>query len=146
MLDLTTSQKGAAAEAEITAAALHLGLVVLSPLCEGGRYDLVIDTGVRLLRVQCKWASRQGDVLSARCVTSRHTPAGYVRSTYSAHEVDAVAVYAPDTDGCYLIPISEAEGRSTISLRLSPTRNNQATGVRWAQDYELGSSLARNWG
>jgi hypothetical protein len=146
MLDLTTSQKGAVAEAEITAAALHLGLVVLSPLCEGGRYDLVIDTGARLLRVQCKWASRQGDVLSARCVTSRHTPGGYVRSTYSAHEVDAVAVYAPDTDGCYLIPISEAEGRSTISLRLSPTRNNQATGVHWARDYEFGSSLARNWG
>lgn len=146
MLDLSTSQKGAAAEAEITAAALHLGLVVLSPLCEGGRYDLVIDTGARLLRVQCKWASRRGDVLTARCVTSRHTPGGYVRSTYSAHEVDAVAVYAPDTDGCYLIPIGEAEGRSTISLRLSPTHNNQASRVRWARDYEFGASLARSWG
>ncbi len=146
MLDLSTSQKGAAAEAEITAAALRLGLVVLSPLCEGGRYDLVIDTGARLLRVQCKWASRHGDVLSARCVTCRHTPSGYVRSTYSAHEVDAVAVYAPDTDGCYLIPIAEIEGRNTVSLRLSATRNNQASGIRWARDYEFGPSLERNWG
>jgi hypothetical protein len=145
MPELSSSRKGAVAEAEIAAAAIHLDLVVLRPLCEGGRYDLVLDTGSRLLRVQCKWASRHGNVLSARCVTSRHTPAGYVRSTYSAHEIDALAVYAPDTDGCYLIPAGEVEGHSTISLRLEPTGNNQATGVRWARDYELAASLARHW-
>jgi PD-(D/E)XK endonuclease len=54
MLDLSSTQKGAAAEAEIAAAAIRLGLVVLQPLGDGSRYDLVIDTGQRLLRVQCK--------------------------------------------------------------------------------------------
>jgi hypothetical protein len=145
MPELSSTRKGAVAEAEIAAAAINLDLVVLRPLCEGGRYDLVLDTGSRLLRVQCKWASRVGNVLSARCVTSRHTPAGYVRSTYSAEEIDALAVYAPDTDECYLIPACEVEGRKTISLRLEPTGNNQATGVRWARDYELGKALARHW-
>ena len=33
-----------------------------------------------------------------------------------------------------------------ISLRLAPTGNNQAMRVRWARDYELNASLARNWG
>jgi hypothetical protein len=42
------------AEAAITAAAIELGLVVLRPFPEGRRYDLVIDNGARLLRVQCK--------------------------------------------------------------------------------------------
>ena len=84
-------------------------------------------------------------MLNARCVTSRHTPSGYVRSTYCASEVDAIAVYAPDTGECYLIPIWEVEGHSTVSLRLSPTRNNQASRVRWARDYQFGASLARNW-
>lgn len=143
---LTPSQKGAVAEAAIAAAAIRLGLGVLRPLCEGGRYDLVIDTGDRLLRVQCKWASRQGRVLCVRCITSRHTPRGYRRSTYSAAEVDAIAVYAPNTDACYLIPIAEADGRSTVSLRLAPTANNQVISVRWARDYELERSLRRNWG
>jgi PD-(D/E)XK endonuclease len=91
-------------------------------------------------------ASRRADVLTARCITSRHTPRGYVRTTYSSTEVDAIAVYSPDTDGCYLIPIQEAEGRSALSLRVGPTRNNQALRVRWAHDYELESSIGRNWG
>src|ERR1700685_1016096 len=103
MPDLSTSQKGAAAEAEIAAAAIRADLVVLRPLCDGGRYDLVIDIGEELLRVQCKWASRQGNVLTARCLTSRHTPTGYVRTSYSAEEIDAIAVYAPDHERGFLL-------------------------------------------
>jgi hypothetical protein len=40
-----TTWKGAIAEAAITAVAVELGFVVLRPLVEGRRYDLVIDTG-----------------------------------------------------------------------------------------------------
>ncbi len=145
MPDLSSSHKGAAAEAEIAAAAIQLGLVVLRPVYEGGRYDLVIDTGTSLLRVQCKWASQHGDVITARCMTSRHTPSGYRRSTYSGGEVDAIAVFAQATDRCYLIPIDEVAGLSMISLRLEPARNNQVRRVRWAHEYELHASLERNW-
>jgi len=145
LMNLSTSRKGALAEAEIAAALIRLDLIVLRPLCEGGRYDLVVDTGPRLLRIQCKWASRHGDVLTARCSTSRHTPSGYLRSTYHADEVDAIAAYAPHNDRCYLIPIDEVDGHKMISLRLAATRNNQAERVRWARDYELHTSLRRNW-
>jgi len=145
MLNLSSSRKGAVAEAEIAAAFIRLDLVVLWPMCAVGRYDLVVDMGARLLRVQCKWASRQGSVLTTRCATSRHTPAGYLKSTYSAEEIDAIAAYARETDSCYLIPIQEVAGHKTISLRLTATRNNQAERVRWARDYELLPSLRRNW-
>jgi hypothetical protein len=145
MRELSPTRKGAAAEAAIAAAATRLGFVVLRPLCEGSRYDLVIDLGGLLLRVQCKWASRRGSVLCVRCITSRYTPRGYRRSTYSAAEVDATAAYAAETGACYLIPIEEVDGYSTVSLRLAPTANNQELNVRWARDYDLGSSLQRNW-
>jgi hypothetical protein len=145
MSELSTSQKGAAAEAEIAAAAIRLDLVVLRPLGDGGRYDLAVDTGARLLRVQCKWASRHGEVIVAYCVTSRHTPGGYRRTTYSSDEIDAIAIYSPDTDRSYLIPAREVDGCTTISLRLGPTRNNQAIKVRWAQDYELERSIVQRW-
>jgi hypothetical protein len=143
--ELTTSRKGAAAEVEIAAALIRLGLVVLWPMCEGGRYDLVVDTGERMLRIQCKWASRKGGVLTARCVTSRHTPGGYRKTTYSAAEVDALALYSPATDACYLIPIEEAAGRKTISLRLAAALNHQGAGIHWARDYELARALEHNW-
>lgn len=95
--------------------------------------------------MQCKWSSRTGDVLNARCVTSRHTPHGYIRTTYTADEIDAIAAYAPDTDRCYLIPVNEVEGRTVLSLRLGPTLNNQAELVRWAKDYELEDAIERYW-
>ena len=47
--------KGAIAEMAIQKAAVELGYVVLRPLVEGRRYDLVIDTGPDLHRVQCNW-------------------------------------------------------------------------------------------
>ena len=129
----------------MAAAAINLELVVLRPLSDGRRYDLALDIGAQLLRVQCKWASRRGNVLSACCSTCRHTPRGYIRTTYSCDEVDAIGIYSPVTDRCYLIPIAEVEGRSSISLRLAPTGNNQSHGVRWATDYELDRSIERNW-
>src|SRR5690349_13126102 len=97
--------KGAIAEAAITAAAVELGFVVLRPLVEGRRYDLVIDTGARLLRVQCKWAPLRRNVVAVHLITSRHTPRGYVRTTYSSEEIDGVAAYCRQIRRCFYLPI-----------------------------------------
>jgi hypothetical protein len=61
---LTPSQKGAVAETAITTAALQLGLTVLRPLCEGRRYDLIIDLEPQLLRSNASWL----DILRACCL------------------------------------------------------------------------------
>jgi len=143
MEQLTPSQKGAAAEAAITAMAIQLGLTVLRPLCEGQRYDIVIDLQPALLRVQCKLARRVAGILSVRLQTSRYTPAGYVTTSYTASEIDAIAAYSPELHRCFLIPIHEASNRRELYLRLDPTRNNQAQGIKWARDYELAAAITR---
>jgi hypothetical protein len=144
MVELTPSQNGAAAEAAVTAAVIQLGFTVLRPLCEGRRYDLVVDLEPVLLRVQCKLARRAGGILAVRTVTSRFTPNGYVRKPYSSAEIDAIAAYAPELQASFLIPITCISGsQKMISLRLEPTRNNQAEGVRWARDYELAPVIHR---
>jgi hypothetical protein len=139
---LTPSQKGAVAEAAFTAALIRLGLVVLRPLCEGSRYDLVVDLEPRLLRVQCKFGRRLGGVVAVNLQSSRCTPNGYVRTCYKAHEADAVGVYAPALDACYLVPIGDVANRGGVHLRIQPPRNNQAEGIKWARDYELASMIA----
>ena len=141
MIELTPSQKGAAAEAQITAAVIQLGLTVLRPLCEGRRYDLVVDLEPKLLRVQCKLAQLVGGVLSIRLQTSRYTPSGYVFTTYSPQQIDAVGAYSAELNRCFLLPISEVAGRRGVHLRIEPSRNNQARRVRWADEYELGRML-----
>jgi PD-(D/E)XK endonuclease len=144
-LKLTPSQKGAIAEAAFAAASIRLGLLVLRPACEGARYDLLIDLDPDVIRVQCKWARRVDGVLIAKLDTSRCTPNGYVRSTYTAREVDAIGVYSDTLRQCFLIPITEVERCRAVHLRLDPTLNNQALGIRWARDYELEASIRRNW-
>jgi prevent-host-death family protein len=134
-----STMKGAIAEAAIRRAAVELGFFVLHPLVEGRRYDVVIDTGPRLLRVQCKWAPLQGEVIVVRVATSRHTPHGYVRSTYTADEIDGIGVYCQDLDRCYYLPIDVAARRAGVHLRLGPAANCQEAAINWAADYEFGA-------
>lgn len=143
MKTLTPSQKGAAAEAAITAAVIQLGLTVLRPLCEGRRYDLIVDLEPALLRVQCKLARRVRGVLAINLQTCRHTPRGYIRTSYLASEIDAVAVYSAELNRSFMLPVTDVSGMRDVSLRLDATQNNQAQGVRWASDYELEPMIRR---
>ena len=102
---MTTDQKGAIAEAAIALAAMKLGVDVYRPLGEGGRCDLILDAGLRLLRVQCKWAALADEVLIVRCYTFRRTRTGWKKTTYSVDEVDVIGAYCMELDRCFLIPI-----------------------------------------
>jgi PD-(D/E)XK endonuclease len=141
MVELTPSQKGAAAEAAITSAIIRLGLTVLRPLCEGRRYDLIVDLEPRASAgaVQAR-AARGGRSRGPHRDVSL-TPNGYIRKPYSPAEIDAIAAYSPELLRSFLIPMTAITARREISLRLKPTQNNQADGVRWAHDYELESVI-----
>ncbi len=135
---LSTAQKGAIAEAAIVEAATRAGIPVARPLAPE-RYDLVFDLGSRLLRVQCKWAVRRRGAIVVRCYSSSRGREGLVRRFYSERDVDAIAAYCPDTDRCYFLPASWIDGRHTVQLRTEPARNNQGTGIVWADAFEFES-------
>ena len=141
-MELTTDQKGSIAEAEIAAAAIRLGIGVLKPLTDGERYDLIFDLRPHLIRVQCKWARRHGNVIIVRCYSARRNRDGFLRRVYSSDEIDAVAAYCPDVDCCYLLPLDLAL-KATPQLRLEPTRNNQQLRVNWAKDCEFAATIRR---
>lgn len=135
--------KGNIAEAVVAAEATKLGIEVLKPQTEHARYDLAFDLGT-IVRVQCKWACKRGETVLVRLSTSRHTPLnGYVKTTYSAAEIDAVAAYCQEIEQCYLIPIDVVEGRSQIHLRLSAALNNQEAAVNYAAAYEFEGAVAQ---
>jgi hypothetical protein len=140
--ELTTDQKGAIAESAIVHAAIELGIGVYKPLHEGGRSDLVFEVGPRLLRVQCKWAPRQGEVVLVRCCSSRRAREGFRRRAYIASEVDVIAGYCPELDRCYVVPAARFEGRLQLVLRVGPSRNNQRRGINWADDFSFEAKLS----
>ena len=137
--------KGAVAELEIELAATRLGVPVLKPVAEHGRYDLGLEIGGRLLRVQCKWGRLidDGALIAVRVGGNRSTPAGYVRSVYTKDEVDLIAVYCGEIDRCYLLPIAIAEGRHQVQLRLKPPANGQRAFINLASDYEFDGAVAQ---
>jgi hypothetical protein len=136
----TSNDKGNIAEAEIAAAATRLGINVLKPLLEHGRYDLAFDLGDRILRVQCKWARRAGDVVIVHLVGFRYTATGKVRSKYSAEEIDAVAAYCDELDTCYLMPAEMIAGMSAVQLRLAAPKNGPTSLSK------LGARSRTRWG
>jgi hypothetical protein len=129
--------KGDLAEMAIAKDLVRRGYRLAFPYGEDCPYDLILDRVTRLERVQVKYARSDGCVIEVKCFSASLTN-GRVRSItrYTAETVDWIATYDVTTDGCYYVPSTEfAEGRASISLRLTPARNNQRTGVRWAADY-----------
>jgi prevent-host-death family protein len=136
----TSNQKGNVAELAIAAEAAKLGIPVLKPLTEHERYDLVLELGERLVRAQCKWARRKGDVVVVESRGSWHSPGrGYVRTSYLPHEVDLIAAYCEELGTSYAIPVRRFPGQTQFHLRLAPARNGQRAALHFADDYRLGA-------
>jgi prevent-host-death family protein len=134
------NHKGNVAELAIAAEAAKLGIPVLKPLTEHERYDLVFEVGGRLLRVQCKWAPRKGDVILVPSQGSWYSPGrGYVRTSYSPDEVDLIAAYCEELGACYVIPVKDFPGQTQFHLRLAPARNGQRAALHFADDFRLGA-------
>jgi hypothetical protein len=141
--DLTTNQKGAAAEWAIIHLATRLGVEVYRPIFEGGRCDLILAPASKLLRVQCKWAVEREGVVSIRCYSSRRSRDGFLKRAYSAQDVDLIAAYCDSLDACYLLPPGLFDGRSEVSLRIAPTANKQERGIHWASDFDFAAKLGQ---
>jgi prevent-host-death family protein len=139
----STNQKGAVAEAAIATEATKLGVVVSRPQIDA-RYDLIFDVGSALVRVQCKWATRNSDIVVISTGGSWYSPGrGYVRSSYAANEVDAIAAYCEELDECYWLPVTEFAHRRQVHLRLVPTKNGQTASLHWARTYRLPGAIAQ---
>ena len=142
---LDTNRKGAIAEIEIEAAAVRLGVRILRPVSEGGRADIAFDIGGRIWRVQCKWGrlTADRDVVVARTGTSRLTNRGYVRTTYTADEVDLFGIYCGELDRAFLVPVGLVAGQALLHLRLTPARNGQLACINLAEDYDFDGAVAQ---
>jgi hypothetical protein len=137
---LTTNQKGFIAETAVIHECARLGIPVARPL-DDQRYDLIFDLGAKLLRVQCKWAARAGEVVAIRTRTCRRAREGLIHRSYGPDEIDAIAAFCIETGKCYLLPHELSVDRVMVQLRLGPTKNNQSVGIRWASDYEFAAKL-----
>ncbi len=139
-----TKSSGEYSEIVIAERLLRAGYNVLTPSGDSLRYDLVIeDADGKFWRVQCKtaWLETRGSdevVKFATASNHYHYRGGkydHARRGYQG-QVEYFAVYSPDLDKVYLIPIDHA-GASDMSLRLTTPKGRNQHGIKMAEDYEL---------
>jgi len=113
--------------------AFHLaraGYVVAKPFGENCRYDLVIDDGNVVSRVQVKTGRLRKGAVEWNCCSTHSHRNGPSAKPYTG-QIEFFGVYCPQLETAYLVPIGETARRCT-SLRISPTKNSQRRRVRWA--------------
>lgn len=124
---------GERSEAIIAAHYLMRGDVVLHPFGDNQRYDLVVENDGKFRRIQCKTGKLDGDVIrfsTASCA------GGKVKKDYVG-QIEAFAVYCPQNQKVYEVPIEAAPSRSMMLRLASPKNNSAVSTVNWASDYEI---------
>jgi hypothetical protein len=120
------------------------GYAVAVPFGENVRYDLIVDDGERLSRVQCKTGRlRQGAVRFATCSCYGHHARPLDARRDYVGQIDFFAVHCPETLAVYLVPIEDVPVRAQAALRVEPSRNGQRRHIRPAADYEIAEVSTR---
>ena len=102
------------------------------------RYDLVIDDGGRLARVQCKTSRlREGAVRFNTCSSYAHQSNPRAANRDYIGQVDYFAVHCSETEGVYLVPIEDLPTKRLATLRIARARNSQTRGIRPAAKYRV---------
>lgn len=127
---MDTNLKGTITELKCKTYFLELGYMVSTP-DSPTRYDFILDTGEKLLKIQVKTSKSEEDKFTFETCSSHITRQGASRHTYHG-EIDYFCTWFENE--CYLIPIEEC-GSNKKSLRIAPTKNGQVKNICFAKNY-----------
>ena len=132
---MNTCQKGQIAELMAELKASEKGFIVSRPAIGFSRYDLIVDDGKKLYRVQVKYAcaSKCGSFVSVG-LRRLNSLRKNVR-TYNSNEVDAIMVFVPEMRQLYWIPPSLFNGKKAIQLRFTRAKNIGPIPCNYANEY-----------
>src|SRR3954469_2924741 len=128
-----TNRKGEIGEAMVLADLQRKGYGVAIPFGHDVPFDLILirkEAGI-LERVQYKYVRSNGRALDVRCTST----SAWVSHTYTASEVDWIAVYDATTSRCYYVHSSTWAGLQRPKLRLAAPANGQKKGIRPADAF-----------
>ena len=120
-----SKDRGDLAEMQFMVAVASRGFVVAKPYGDNEKYDLIVDVGRRMWRVQVKSSAarhHRGFAVRASWRTS------YRQISYKPSQVDFVAVTIVGEGIWYVIPVRALAGRLTINLYPFGSRRGSRNG------------------
>jgi len=138
MKEPNTKDKGDETEVKILEELISAGYSVSIPFGDNDKYDLVVDDGSALYRIQCKTAWENKAETIRFNTHSQTTRAGaYHENTYHG-EVDAFLVRHPSSGNTYWIDIEEATEQK-MELRFDAEIDHPS--INWAEEYEFDGQI-----
>lgn len=121
-------------EAKIISAAIGAGYSVAIPFGDNDKYDLVLDDGDELLRIQCKTAWENKSQTIRFNTHSQTTKSGsYHEETYQ-EKIDAFLVRYPASEQLFWVDADDATDQK-MELRFDGTIDHPS--INWASEYEV---------
>ena len=134
-MKITTNTKGQLAVSKTELRAFELGYLPSRPLFDA-RYDLIIDDGKHLSRLQVKYGDGKSTNANGSIVVKlEYTDRRKHTYTYQDSEVDGLVVYIPRIDKLCFLPKKIFIGKKKLSIRILKSKNNQKKGIIAAEDY-----------
>lgn len=130
---MNTKHAGDFAELLTAAKFAEKGYYVSLPMTDNAPYDLIVDFQGRLHKVQVKSRSRVGDIISVQMYSSMR---GY-KYFYKDGDFDILVVHDKISNELAMLFWDDIKDLSSLTLRLSPAKNNQTKGIKLFADYLL---------
>lgn len=131
-----TKQLGELTEQIVITELMKKGFVVLKPIGDNQRYDIVVNIFGGFKRIQIKTARYMNKVIKIMTANSQCTMKKRRIKKYTKEQIDSFIGYCYETEKMYYIPIDKAPSRE-ITLRINQTKNKQNKNIHYAKDFEL---------
>lgn len=141
---LSKTKKGEVAEQIVETELALRGYTVLQPR-ENERYDLAIEDGGKLLRIQVKTGYERerspGRIVFDTSNNNTQRSEVNISKNYTSEQIDYFAVYSEITDEVYIVPVEET-GTSEMTIRYDNPQKTDPN-INWAEEYVIENILAR---
>ena len=129
---MNTQYIGCLTEQKCFLKCLESGFMISKPLFDNARYDFILDTGTKLLRIQVKASTWNEDktAFSFNGYSQHSTGDGNKRMKYTNREID---YFMTEKDDVFYLYPADSEGFTTKTLRITAKQNHPQT--YWAKDY-----------
>jgi PD-(D/E)XK endonuclease len=115
-------QQGDIAELKFMLLNQELGYVVSKPFGDNAKYDMIVDTGDNLERIQVKSTKRRDTSSGMDCYNCVVCSGSDSKQRYLEEDIDYVAIFVIPENAWYKIPIKEINGKT---IKLYPHRKSQ---------------------
>lgn len=128
-----TNVSGHIGEQKVANEALKKGYTVSEPIIKTD-YDLLIDNGEEIKRVQVKYSDHERNGSYTLSLESSCMWNGFQR-TYNRNEIDAIIGYIDERDAFVLIPPKVFENRKKFTIRFDEAENSNQERINYYEDF-----------